>query len=119
MVLTQLLLLSIILIVFVILALLALNIDYLGRFLSRKELRKYSDITPYKNMIRDISHQINQHSQVESISKRVAEICPVEAITLVTVPDKFLAVSENRCLGYACLECLRLIYLMQLKHEEN
>ncbi len=119
MVLTQLLLLSFILIIFVLLTLLAVNIDRLGRFLSRNELWEFTQTLPHKETIRDISRQINKHVQSESYSKTVIKICPVEAITLVTVPEKFLVVSENQCLGYACLECLRLILLIQLQGEKS
>ncbi len=119
MVLTQLLLLSFILIIFIILTLLALNIDHLGRFLSGKELREFSGISSHKNTIKDISRWINQHTQSESYSELVTKICPVEAITQVTVPEMFLVISENRCLGYACLECLRLILLRKLQNENS
>ncbi|MHA2245179.1 MAG: hypothetical protein ACXADY_09430 [Candidatus Hodarchaeales archaeon] len=104
---TQLLFLSFILIILVLLSLLALNIDLLIRILSRKESWEFGKTDLYRKIIGDINRKINLHAQSESSVKDLIRKCPVEAITLVVVPEKHLIVSEIRCLGYSCLECLR------------
>ncbi len=103
----QLLFLSFVIIIFVLLTLLALNIDLLIRFLSREESWEFAKTSLYKKTIRDINRKINLHTQSESSVKDLIRKCPVEAITLVSVPEKDLIVSEIRCLGDTCLECLR------------
>ena len=103
----QFLFLSFVIIIFVLLTLLALNIDLLIRLLSREESWEFAKTSLYKKTIRDINRKINLKAQSESSSKDLIRKCPVEAITLVAVPEKHLIVSEIRCLGYACLECLR------------
>ena len=72
-----------------------------------------------KNTITDISRQINLHIESESFRKAVISVCPVNAITLLAAPEQHLIVSEKRCLGYACLECLRLILLQQFEREKS
>lgn len=104
---TQLLFLSFVLIIFVLLTLLAFNIDLLIRLLSREEPWEFAKTSLYKKTIREINRKINLHAQSESSVKDLIRKCPVEAITLVTIPEKHLIASEIRCLGYACLECLR------------
>lgn len=115
----QLLFLSFILIIFLLLVLLALNIDLLSGFLSREDSRKFMETWLDKNTITDISRQINLHIESESFRKAVISVCPVEAITLLAAPEQHLIVSEKLCLGYACLECLRLILLQQFEREKS
>jgi len=115
----QLLFLSFILIVFLLLVLLALNIDLLNGFLSRGDSRKFMETWLDKNTITDISRQINLHVESESFRKTVISVCPVEAITLLAAPEQHFIVSKKRCLGYACLECLRLILLQQFEREKS
>lgn len=106
---TQLLFLTFILIIFVILTLIALNIDLLNRFFSRKVSWEFRRTPLHETTIKDINHQINSCVLSENLAKKLIRICPVEAITLIAEPEIHLLVLENRCLGYACLECLRLI----------
>ncbi|UCG90640.1 MAG: hypothetical protein JSU57_02620 [Candidatus Heimdallarchaeota archaeon] len=116
---SQLLFMSFILIIFFLLTLLALNIYLVSRLFSRKESAKFTIKSPNKKTIQNISHQINLRVQLENFEKTVIEVCPVKAITLVNAPKKHFLISENRCLGEACLECQRLILLKQFEIERS
>ncbi len=107
-----------ILIVFVLLTLLALNIYLVSRFFSRNKFTEFTKKSPHKNTIQNISHQINLHTQLKNFENTVIGVCPVAAITLERTPEKLLIVSEKRCLGEACLECLRLILLKKIESEK-
>ncbi|MFX1286415.1 MAG: hypothetical protein ACFFB5_22460 [Promethearchaeota archaeon] len=111
---SQLLFISFILFIFLLMTLLAFNIYLVSRLFFKKESAKFSTNLPHKTTIQNISRQINLHGQSMDFEK-VIEACPFEAISLVTTPEKQIIISQKRCLGEACLECLRLIFLKQYK----
>lgn len=99
---------------FIVLTLIALNIDLLNRYFSKEDiLPSKKDIT-FETYIDNISKEINSHVLTELIATKIMSACPVEAFTLETSPDIHLVISENKCLGYACLQCLQTIISAKL-----
>ncbi|MFX1505326.1 MAG: hypothetical protein ACFFDC_04335 [Promethearchaeota archaeon] len=111
---TQLLFLSFILILLVLFILLALDIDFLGRLFSREKYWPFTKTSSHKNNIGDISHLINLESK--GLAEKLIRICPTNAITQ---SEKLLKISETHCLGYTCIECLRLIQYDKIQKETN
>ncbi|MFX0124910.1 MAG: hypothetical protein ACFFAE_14865 [Candidatus Hodarchaeota archaeon] len=116
---TQLLFLSFILLVFVLLILLALDVDYLSRLFSHGESWPFSKASSHKNDVGEINRQINLTVQSKNLTKKLIRICPVNAIVGSNEPEEYIIVSETQCLGYACRECLRFVLLKRHNMETN
>ncbi|UCG02255.1 MAG: hypothetical protein JSW11_22020 [Candidatus Heimdallarchaeota archaeon] len=107
---SQLLFLSFILIIFILLILLALDIDFLGRLFLREESWPFPKTSSHENDVEDIRRQINLKVPQKNLVERLIRICPVEAITKSSGPEDPIIISETQCLGYSCRECLRLVF---------
>lgn len=113
----QLLFLSFILIIFVLLILLALDIDYLSRLFSHEESWNITKTSSHKKDVGDINRQINLNVQSKSFVEKLIRICPADAITKSNGAEEQMIISETQCLGNACHECLRLVLLTRYKME--
>ncbi len=113
----QLLFLSFILIIFVLLILLALDIDYLSRLFSHEESWNFTKTFSRKKDVGDINRQINLNVQSKSFVEKLIRICPAKAITKSNGHEEQMIISETQCLGYACRECLRLVLLTRYETE--
>lgn len=94
-----------------------MDIDYFNRFLSQEKYWKIAPKPYIKKDIGEIIQQLNSHIQSESLARRSVQICPVEALKLIRDHKKNLMISEKRCLGDTCLECLKLIPSQSTKSE--
>jgi len=103
----QLLLLSFLIIIFVILILIALDIDYLSRLFSR-EVQTFPKSSFHTDVV-DISRQINLNVQSKSTIDKLIQLCPVNAISKPNKSQEGITISETQCLGYSCRECIRLV----------
>jgi hypothetical protein len=63
----------------------------------------------FKASVENISQEINSHILSEIMATKIISSCPVDAFTLVTEPEMHLLISETKCLGYACLQCLQTL----------
>jgi len=92
---------------FLLLTFIAFYIDFLNRFLTRKKFGKSRQATIFRTFIKNISQEINSNFLSEIEATKIMSSCPVDAFTLVTSPKVHLFISDSKCLGYACLQCLQ------------
>ena len=99
---------------FLVLTLIALNIDLLNRYFSKEDILQSKKDISFETYIDNISKEINSHVLTEVLATKIMSACPVEAFTIETSPEIHLVISENKCLGYACLQCLQEIISAKL-----
>ena len=68
------------------------------------------DNASFKTSIDNITLEINSVTVSENFAVKIVSICPVGAITLIEVPEIHLKISDSKCLGYACLQCIQLLH---------
>ncbi len=99
---------------FLVLTLIALSIDLLNRYFSKEDILLSKKDISFEKYIDNISKEINSHVLTEILATKIMSACPVEAFTIKTSPEIHLVISENKCLGYACLQCLQAIISAKL-----
>ena len=100
--------------VFIVLTLIALNIDFLNRYFSKEDILLSKKEFSFETYLDNISKEVNSHDLTEVLATKIMSACPVEAFTIETSPEIHLVISENKCLGYACLQCLQAIISAKL-----
>lgn len=113
----QLLFLSFILIIFALLILLALDIDFLSRLFSNEESWPFTNTSSHEKDVEDITHQINLNVQSKNLIDKLIRICPVNAINQAGELKEEIQISKTQCLGYSCRECLRLV--LSIKYQNK
>ncbi|MFX1518150.1 MAG: hypothetical protein ACFFC6_17780 [Promethearchaeota archaeon] len=111
----QLLLLFFLILIFAILILISLDIDYLSRLISHEEL-PYAKSSFHIDVM-EINRQINLNVQSKITIDKLIQLCPVNAISKPNDSQEGMIISETLCLGYSCRECLRLVLLNQFNTE--
>ena len=90
--------------IFLLLLLVAINIDLYIKYRNRHKNQVNSDILSIEQELEQIETDLNSYSLSENNILKLKKLCPGKAIN---GNDKSINLIKIRCFGFSCLECIK------------